>query len=200
MAWEATNWVVDDAQATGSDHEVIRFKVTTTIPNPTIATPQSRLNWSRTDSDSFSDTLHSLSTSTQSQWECLHLDPSPPHLDKWVETLQDSITTVAEHATPPLDPSPRSKCWWTPEVSAARHNMQQAHQRWKSSPNPTLHQNYCQLRNKYFRTICHAKPADVWAATSHSNGDPPPAFATTSTETIDFSIGFGFAALIYVSL
>jgi hypothetical protein len=29
---------------------------------------------------------------------------------------------------------------------------------------------------------------------------PPPAFATTSTETIDFPIGFGFAALIYVSL
>jgi hypothetical protein len=34
----------------------------------------------------------------------------------------------------------------------------------------------------------------------HSNGDPPPAFATTSSETIDYSIGFGFAALIYVSL
>jgi hypothetical protein len=32
------------------------------------------------------------------------------------------------------------------------------------------------------------------------NGDPRPAFATTSKETIDFSIGFGFAALIYVSL
>jgi hypothetical protein len=29
---------------------------------------------------------------------------------------------------------------------------------------------------------------------------PPPTFATTSTETIDLSIGFGFAALIYVSL
>jgi hypothetical protein len=37
-------------------------------------------------------------------------------------------------------------------------------------------------------------------STPHGNGDPPPAFATTSTETIDFSIGFGFAALIYVSL
>jgi hypothetical protein len=36
--------------------------------------------------------------------------------------------------------------------------------------------------------------------TPHSNGDPPPAFATTSTETIDFCIEFGFAALIYVSL
>jgi hypothetical protein len=36
--------------------------------------------------------------------------------------------------------------------------------------------------------------------TPHSNGEPPPAFATTSTETIDFSIGFGLAALIYVSL
>jgi hypothetical protein len=32
------------------------------------------------------------------------------------------------------------------------------------------------------------------------NGDPPPAFSTMSTETIDFSIGFGFAALIYVCL
>jgi hypothetical protein len=41
---------------------------------------------------------------------------------------------------------------------------------------------------------------DNSAVTPHGNGDPPPAFATTSTETIDFSIGFGFAALIYVSL
>jgi hypothetical protein len=46
----------------------------------------------------------------------------------------------------------------------------------------------------------------AWFATTtsspppHGNGDPPPAFGTTSTETIDFSIGFGFAALIYVSL
>jgi hypothetical protein len=36
--------------------------------------------------------------------------------------------------------------------------------------------------------------------TPYSNGDPPPAFATMRTETIDFSIGFGFAALIYISL
>jgi regulator of replication initiation timing len=36
--------------------------------------------------------------------------------------------------------------------------------------------------------------------TPHGNGDPPPAFATTNTETIDFSIQFGFAALIYVPL
>jgi hypothetical protein len=159
MAWEATNWAVDDAQATGSDHEVIRFEVMMTIPNPTIATPQSHLNWSRTDWDSFSDTLRSLSTSTQSQWECLYLDPTPPYLDKWAETLQDIIMTTAEHATLPLDPSPRLKPWWTPEVSATRHNMQQARRCWKSSPNPTLHQNYRQLRNKYFRTICHAKAA-----------------------------------------
>jgi hypothetical protein len=106
MVWEATNWVIDDAQATGSDHEVIRFEVTTTIPNPTIAIPQPHLNWSRTDWDSFSDTLRSLSTSTQPQWERMRLDPTPPHLDKWVQTLRDIIMTVAENATPPLDPSP----------------------------------------------------------------------------------------------
>jgi hypothetical protein len=49
MVWEATNWAVDDTQATGSDYEVIRFEVMTTIPNPTIATPQPCLNWSRKD-------------------------------------------------------------------------------------------------------------------------------------------------------
>jgi hypothetical protein len=44
IAWEATNWVVDNTQATGSDHEVIHFEVTMIIPNPTIATPQPYLN------------------------------------------------------------------------------------------------------------------------------------------------------------
>ncbi|KAI5807791.1 hypothetical protein BZA77DRAFT_362944 [Pyronema omphalodes] len=36
--------------------------------------------------------------------------------------------------------------------------------------------------------------------TPHGNGDPPPAFSTTSTETPGFLIGFGFAALYYVIL
>jgi hypothetical protein len=36
--------------------------------------------------------------------------------------------------------------------------------------------------------------------TPHGNSDPTPAFSTMSTETIDFSIGFGFAALIYIPL
>jgi hypothetical protein len=40
IVWEATNWAVHDTQATGSDHKVICFEVTMTIPNPTIATPQ----------------------------------------------------------------------------------------------------------------------------------------------------------------
>jgi hypothetical protein len=54
------------------------------------------------------------------------------------------------------------------------------------------------LRKAYCQST--AETAALKATTPHSNGDPPPAFATTSTETIDFSIGFGFAALIYVSL
>jgi hypothetical protein len=43
-------------------------------------------------------------------------------------------------------------------------------------------------------------PLPFNTTTPHSNGDPSPVFATTSSETIDFSIGFGYAALIYVSL
>jgi hypothetical protein len=48
-----------------------------------------------------------------------------------------------------------------------------------------------------FSPFLHPSPP---ICTPHGNGDPPPAFATPSTETIDFSIEFGFAALIYVSL
>jgi hypothetical protein len=34
----------------------------------------------------------------------------------------------------------------------------------------------------------------------YGNGNPPPAFTTTTTESIDYSIRFGFAALDYVVL
>jgi hypothetical protein len=51
----------------------------------------------------------------------------------------------------------------------------------------------------HFHIMCEGH-GGVDDKTPHSNGDPTPGFATTSTETIDFSIGFEFAALIYVAL
>jgi hypothetical protein len=45
----------------------------------------------------------------------------------------------------------------------------------------------------------HYHPPDI-KKHHMATATPPPAFATTSTKTIDFSIGFGFAALIYISL
>jgi hypothetical protein len=56
----------------------------------------------------------------------------------------------------------------------------------------------CRLGRK--EGVGERRGSQVQTQAPHGNGDPPPAFATTSTETIDFSIGFGFAALIYVSL
>jgi hypothetical protein len=54
---------------------------------------------------------------------------------------------------------------------------------------------------KWQDTCCATKNnRPTGPATPYSNGDPPPAFATTSSETIGFSIEFGFAELIYVSL
>jgi hypothetical protein len=49
--------------------------------------------------------------------------------------------------------------------------------------------------HEYAISLSFIAPDTTW-----QRRPPPPAFATTSTETIDFSIGFGFAALIYVSL
>jgi hypothetical protein len=321
MAEEITNWAIDDEQATGSDHEVIRFQVVSMHPNVEVTPHEPRLNWRKTDWDKFTTIIKNSSAATRTQWERYRSNPSPTNLDTWAILLRDIIKRAAELSTPYLDTTPRSKRWWTEDISTARTNMNHARRRWKRTHNDTHHQEFRQLRNTYYRTIPHAKDSmwkeylsqaegpDVWTAlrftnprkaqmtpelhtvhngtesictdfetkvrafqilfpepppapptthtrdrpeipwqtfsqaeveraiftsspkkapgpdaitfaciraaykaiplhfdhlykknTPHGNGDPPPAFATTSTETIDFSIGFGFAALIYVPL
>jgi hypothetical protein len=67
MLEEVINWALDTDQATGSNHEVIRFQVISTHPNAETPTPEPHLNWWKTDWPKFSNTLHSLSVETQPQ-------------------------------------------------------------------------------------------------------------------------------------
>jgi hypothetical protein len=81
-----------------------------------------------------------------------------------------------------------------PSDSDSQHSFTYLCRFWESS---TLISLISVVKSEFSREFVSFKTAQF----SHmATATPPPAFATTSTETIDFSIGFGFAALIYVSL
>jgi hypothetical protein len=57
MTDEVANWAVDDEQATGSDHKVIRFQAQSMHPDLETTTPQPHLNWQKTNWDEFATLL-----------------------------------------------------------------------------------------------------------------------------------------------
>jgi hypothetical protein len=131
MAGEMTNWAIDDEQATGSDHDVIRFQIQSLHPDLEFNTQEPRLNWRKTNWDKFSKTLKHLSTETQPLWQRHQSQPSANNLDAWATLLRDIIKKAAESSTPYLNVTPRSKRWWTEEISTARTVMKQARRCWK---------------------------------------------------------------------
>jgi hypothetical protein len=198
MAGEITNWAIDDEQATGSDHDVIRFQIQSLHPDLEFTTQEPRLNWRKMNWDKFSKTLKHLSTETQPLWQRHQSQPSANNLDAWAILLHDINKRAADSSTPYLNVTPRSKRWWTEEISTARTVMNQARRRWKRTRLPTHHQEYKQHRNTYFCMIRHAKDSmwkeylsqaegmDVWSAfrfTNPKRAQLTPALCTTVNDT-----------------
>jgi hypothetical protein len=140
-----------------------------------------RLNWKKTNWDTFVTTLQTLTAATSSLWTPLSQNPTPDNLDEWAAILRDSIQAAAEVATPPLNPMPRSKRWWTQEIESARKAMTHTRRKWKQTRLLDHHSDFKTLRNAYFRQIRHAKDklwkeylaqaegADIWAAFRYTN-------------------------------
>jgi hypothetical protein len=106
VAREVTNWAADDENPIGSDHEVIRFQITSLHPDMEVSMGPPRLNWKKTDWNTFVTTLQTLMTATSSCWTPLSQNPTPDNLDEWAAILRDSIQATTEVATPPLNPTP----------------------------------------------------------------------------------------------
>jgi hypothetical protein len=157
VAREVTNWAADDKNPTGSDHEVIRFQITSLHPDMEVSMGPPRLNSKKTDWDTFVTTLQTITAATSSHWTPLSQNPTPDNLDEWAAILRDSIQAAAEVATPPLNPTPRSKRWWTQEIDSVRKDMTRAKYKWKQTRLPDHHTDFKTLRNAYFRQIRHAK-------------------------------------------
>jgi hypothetical protein len=140
-----------------------------------------RLNWKKTDWDTFVTTLQTLSAATSSRWTLLSQNPPPDNVNKWATILRDSIQAAAEVATPPLNPMPRSKRWWTQEIESVRKAMTRTKRKWKQTRLPDHYSDFKTLWNTYFRQIWHGKDKswkeylaqaggeDIWAAFRYTN-------------------------------
>jgi hypothetical protein len=91
MAREVMDWAVDGDNPTGSDNEVITFRITLLYPDMDIMTSPPRLNWKITDWDTFVKTLQTLMAATLSRWTPLSQNPTPENLDESANILRDSI-------------------------------------------------------------------------------------------------------------
>ena len=113
-----TSWAVDDEATTGSDHEVIRFDLTTTPLEHTVIHPIcQQFNIKKADWTLFSSSLNNLSLSALDQMQ-QHLHPlSDTGLEQAANILRDTILLAAADSIPLLRPSPRSKPWWNEDLT-----------------------------------------------------------------------------------
>jgi hypothetical protein len=106
VAREVTNWAMDDENPIGSDHEVIRFQITSLHPDAEFSTGNPKLNRRKTNWETFVTTLQTLTDTTSTRWTPLSQNPTPENLDEWANILRDSIQAAAEVSTHPLNPKP----------------------------------------------------------------------------------------------
>jgi hypothetical protein len=154
----AVNWAIDDNAATGSDHAVIRFNVVSDEDFCEDLATTTRYNWEKADWEKFQDTLLSQTKDSKVQWDIVM---EHAHHKENLETaaifLRDSITYAAEASVPKLRPSPRSKRWWTKELTEAHATLKKSYKQWKRQKDRTTQEKFKESRNVYFRTIRNAK-------------------------------------------
>ena len=88
--------------------------------------------------------------------------PSPDQLDSWFAHFLDTLTAVVRLHTPVSRPSPKSKPWWTPSLTALRKEYAKA----RRLPRKHRTEAYISLarlsRQGYFKAIKKAKNSH-WA-------------------------------------
>ena len=103
-----SNWAVDTDSATGSDHELICFTLTSENI-PTVAAPTThRYNWSKADWESFEKQL-ATHKERDSWWTGLVQEATEKSMELAVLHLHDLILESVSTSVPHLKPSPRFK-------------------------------------------------------------------------------------------
>jgi ribonuclease HI len=151
------DWAIDEDQATGSDHELIRYNVLSDnveiVPDPRTG----KYNWKKAEWDKFGKELQAAECALLQLWEESDEDLTEARLEAMATDLRDTIAEAVNNSVPLIRVSPRSKTWWTPEVKEKRTVMAARLRRWREYLNPATFLDFKRTRNDYFKSIRKAK-------------------------------------------
>ena len=118
-----SNWAIDEDNASGSDHEIIKFEITAESDDQVIPPTTERWNWKKADCESFTKTLKETSDATKGVWSQLHEQGGQTNLESSATYLTKIIQMSAAMHVPKKITTVCSKPWWTDEISQKRKIM-----------------------------------------------------------------------------
>ena len=152
--------------STGSDH----VPIVITLASPLQTPPALHPKWDETDWLSLEAPLRSFVVPPPP------INPLPPQLDHWFSSSFNVLTLLIRSVTHISKPSPHSKPWWTPLLTALRKEYPKATRIAKESRATSALQVARLSRNGYFKAIRRAKasylssflakttPQNIWTA------------------------------------
>ena len=145
-------WDASSLPSTGSDHAPIIISLRPPAPH----NDKPRPHWQDADWPALTDILKNWQIPPPPN------TPSPSQLDHWFSSALSDPTTTIEDSTPHSRPSPRSRAWWTPLLTALRKEFTKATRRAKKLQTPASYTTARQSKLRYFKAIKTAK-ASYWA-------------------------------------
>ena len=126
------NWSIEPNYNAGSDHYATFFTLGGG-EEEIVSLSEAKYNWKGMDVEQFTKTLDRELRDDQGRFNAtfgpLKNNVQPPtreQVDTATNFLLNSMTKAAEAAVPRRRPSPRAKAWWTPKLSQARANLNDA--------------------------------------------------------------------------
>ena len=160
------SWDAAALPSTRSDHISILIH----LAAPTDERTPPRPMWDKANWEYLEDSIKSLHIPPAP------LSPFPDQLDMWFSHFLDTLTVTIRLHTPTSRPSPKSKAWWTPALTALRREYAKACRLAKEYRTETLVSLARLSRQGYFKAIKTAKnshwtdflarttPRNIWTA------------------------------------
>ena len=152
-----SNWAVDEDHPTSSDHELIRYEITSKSDEQVLPPTTERWNWKKADWDAFTKTLRDTAEATKEVWTQLHECGGYENLESSAVYLTRMIQTATALHVPPKKTTVRSKPWWSQEIDEKRKIMHHRWREWKETRTTPARNQFNAVRNSFYTTIREAK-------------------------------------------
>ena len=126
------NWSIKPSYNAGSDHYATFFMLGGG-EDEIVNLSEAKYNWKGVDAEQFTKTLSRELHDNQEQFNIKFSPlknnvelPTRKEVDMATNFMLNCMSKGAEEAVPQCRPSPRAKAWWTPKLSQARANLNEA--------------------------------------------------------------------------